>query len=119
MPKYEKYYIVEFRYAIKVDDVSNIPQAVSRAARICEHTHGFRPENWNARIFEYGSSQRDVGHVKEYFYNPNSAAYREIMKNISYHKELIEKGIDPINIGLFDKEVEIILDDFEDPDVGD
>lgn len=113
MPKYEKYYIVEYRYAIRVDDVTNIQQAVSRASRICEHTHGFKPENWYARIFEYGSSQKEVGHVKEYFYNPNSAAYREIMKNISYHQELIERGVDPVNIGLFEEELEI-LDDLED-----
>ena len=113
MPRYEKYYVVEFRFPFKVDGVDSIQQAVGRAVRICERMFGFKPSNWYARIFEYSASQKEPGYATEYFYNPNSSTYREITKNIGYHNDLVERGIDPIDIGLItedDKELVIEYD---------
>jgi hypothetical protein len=98
MPKYNKYFVIEYRLPIQVDDVSSIPEAVSRAKRIVENRFGFAPDNWNARVFEYDPEADVVGHVKEYFYNPHSASFREITKNLEYHKDMVEKGIDPSKI---------------------
>lgn len=93
MPKFNKYFVVEFRYPIKVDNVSSVQEAVSLAAQICEKELGVKPKNWFSRIFEYSTEKNEEGHVKEYFYNPNSSSYREITKNILYFNELVEKGL--------------------------
>jgi len=53
MPRYENYFIVEYRFPVIVEDVSTAAEAVSKANRICERVHGFKPSNWFARIFEY------------------------------------------------------------------
>jgi len=95
MPKYKNYFVVEFRVPVQVDDVDTVQEATSRAKRICERQYGFNPDNWYARIFEYSSEQDKPGPTAEYFYNPNSSSFREVMKNIGYHKDMIEKGIDP------------------------
>jgi hypothetical protein len=95
MPKHKRYFVVEFRLPFEVDDVTSVPIAVNRAKVMCENMFGFIPENWYARIFEYETDEENVGPFKEYFYNPNSATFREIDKNIGYHKDMIEKGIDP------------------------
>ena len=111
MPKFDNYYIVEFRIPIRVDDVDNVMSAVSIANRICERQHGFKPSNWFARIFEYTVGEKTVGHVREYFYNPNSSTSREIEKNIGYHNDLIKKGEVPadiveLNAKLVDEELD-------------
>lgn len=111
MPKFDNYYIVEFRIPIRVDDVDNVMSAVSIANRICERQHGFKPSNWFARIFEYTVGEKTVGHVREYFYNPNSSTSREIEKNIGYHNDLIKKGEVPadiveLNAKLIDEELD-------------
>ena len=93
MPKYNKYFIVEFRYPIKVDGINSVQEAVSLAAQICEKEFGIKPKNWFSRIFEYSTEKNEEGHVKEYFYNPNSSSYREITKNILYFNELIQQGL--------------------------
>jgi hypothetical protein len=95
MPKFGEYYIVEFRIPIKVDSVNSVQEAVSRAGQMCENQFGFKPNNWYARIFQYVTGVREIGHVKEFFYNPNSSTYREITKNISYFNELVHKGLSP------------------------
>ena len=96
MPKFDGYYIVEFRYAITIEDTDTVMEAVSKANRICERQHGFKPDNWYARIFEYSTAESETtGHIKEYFYNPHSATHREITKNIEYFSQLIEKGLSP------------------------
>lgn len=95
MPKFDKYYIVEFRYPIKIEDTDTAIEAASKASRICERVFGFKPDNWYARIFEYTTGEKITGPVKEYFYNPNSSNVREIEKNIGYFNDLIEKGIQP------------------------
>jgi hypothetical protein len=95
MPKYQNYFIVEYRIPIRVDDVATVAEAVSRAKKIIERQHGVSPDNWFARIFEYSIENDDPGVFKEYFYNPNSSSHREITKNIGYHKDMVEKGIDP------------------------
>jgi len=93
MPKFDQYYIVEFRMPIKVESVSSVQEAVSRAKQMCENQFGFKPDNWNARVFEYSTGVNITGHVKEYFYNPNSSNYREIVKNIEYFNDLVKKGM--------------------------
>lgn len=93
MPRYENYFIVEFRFPVIVEDVSTVSEAVSKANRICERVHGFKPTNWFARIFEYSTKAKTPGLSKEYFYNPNSSTYREITKNINFFNDLNEKGL--------------------------
>lgn len=93
MPKYENYFVVEFRFPVTVEDVSTVAEAVSKANRICERVHGFKPTNWFARIFEYSTRQKEPGLAKEYFYNPNSSTYREITKNVKFFNDLAEKGL--------------------------
>ena len=93
MPRYENYFVVEFRFPVMVEDVSTVAEAISKANRICERVHGFKPKNWFARIFEYSTREKSPGLAKEYFYNPNSSTYREITKNIKFFTELDAKGI--------------------------
>ena len=93
MPRFDQYYIVEFRMPIKIDSVSSVQEAVSRAKQMCENQFGFKPDNWNARVFEYSTGLDVTGHVKEYFYNPNSSSYREITKNTEYFNDLVKKGM--------------------------
>ena len=95
MPKFDKYYVVEFRYPIRIEETDTPMEAVSKAARICERSFGFKPDNWFARIFEYTTGEKRTGPVKEYFYNPNSSNVRDIEKNIGYFNDLVEKGIEP------------------------
>lgn len=115
MPRYENYFIVEFRFPVIVEDVSTPAEAVSKANRICERVHGFKPSNWFARIFEYSTRQKQPGLAKEYFYNPNSSTYREITKNIKFFNDLNEKGLSPDDV--FDYETFIskvsISEDFK------
>jgi hypothetical protein len=98
MPRYDQYYIVEFRVPIKVESVSSIQEAMSRAHKICQNQHGFRLDNWFARIFEYSTADNVAGPVKEYFYNPHSVSYRELTKNIEYFTDLVKKGELPPDI---------------------
>lgn len=93
MPRYENYFVVEFRFPVIVEDVSTVAEAMSKANRICERVHGFKPNNWFARIFEYSTRQKEPGLAKEYFYNPNSTTYREITKNIEFFSNLHHKGL--------------------------
>lgn len=95
MPKLVNYFVVEFRLPFQVEDVSTAQVAVSRARAMCENQFGFTPDNWYARVFEYIADDEVEGHVKEYFYNPNSLSLREITKNLEYHSEMVKKGIDP------------------------
>lgn len=110
MPKFGNYFIVEFRLPIKVEKVSSVQEAISRAKQTCENQFGFKPDNWNARVFEYSTGDSEIGHVKEYFYNPHSVTYREIQKNMEYHNDLVKKGLslDEIEQGIVvsDKENE-------------
>ena len=118
MPRYENYFVVEFRFPVMVEDVSTVAEAVSKANRICERVHGFKPTNWFARIFEYSTREKNPGLAKEYFYNPNSSTYREITKNIKFFSELDGKGISVddvfdyesyISKVAIDEEVKVIL----------
>ena len=93
MPRYENYCVVEFRFPVMIEDTSTVAEAISKANRICERVHGFKPTNWFARIFEYSTRDKSPGMSKEYFYNPNSSTYREVTKNIKFFKELDDKNI--------------------------
>ena len=95
MPKFNNYYVVEFRIPIRVEDVATVPEAVSLANRICQRQHGFKPDNWFARVFEYATDTDMAGPFKEYFYNPHSATYREVTKNHGYHNDLVKAGVNP------------------------
>lgn len=106
MPKHNEYFIVEYRFPIKIDSVNGIQEAVSMAAQVFQNQYGFKPENWNARIFQYSTDANVSGYVKEHFYNPNSATFREITKNIAYHADLIEKGEVPEGVKKIEDEEE-------------
>lgn len=95
MPKFDNYYVVEFRLPIKIDTANSVQEAVSIASQVCENQYGVKLENWYARIFEYTSGESILGYIKEYFYNPNSSTFREIKKNIEYFTDLAQKGLSP------------------------
>lgn len=118
MPKFDGYYIVEFRIPVRVDDSDSVQTALSKANRICQHQYGFKPDNWYARIFEYTTGENVVGPFKEYFYNPYSATYREIQKNIGYHNDLIKAGITPEDSFNYENVAEEIQMEDEIPVVG-
>jgi hypothetical protein len=105
MPKFGNYFVVEFRLPIQVDTVNTVKEALSIAGQICKDQHGFKPDNWYARIFEYNVGEKVSGHVKEYFYNPNSATAREITKNISHHNDLVSRGEVPSDIIEMNKKI--------------
>ena len=113
MPRYENYFIVEFRFPVIVEDVSTPAEAVSKANRICERVHGFKPTNWFARIFEYTVKQKDPGVAKEYFYNPNSSTYREIKKNIDFFNDLNSKGLSVEDVFDYEKFISKVAIDEE------
>ena len=92
LPKHNEYFIVEYRFPIKIESVNSVQEAMSMASRVFSNQFGFKPDNWNARIFQYSTDSNVSGYVKEFFYNPNSSSYREITKNIAYHSDLIAKG---------------------------
>lgn len=92
MPKHNEYFIVEYRFPIRIESVNSVQEAMSMASQVFQNQYGFKPDNWNARIFQYSTDSNVSGYVKEFFYNPNSATHREITKNIAYHSDLINKG---------------------------
>ena len=95
MPKFGNYFVVEFRFPIQVDTVNTVKEALSIAGQICKDQHGFKPDNWYARIFEYTTGDSVTGHVREYFYNPHSSTYREITKNVEYFTKLVNENLSP------------------------
>ena len=92
MPAHGKYHVVEYRYAVRIDDANNVMTAVAKANEIVERKWGFRPKNWFARIFEYFGGPDHTGPTNEYFYNPHSVSYRKIDTNWVSHEELIKDG---------------------------
>ena len=96
MAAFEDFYVVEYRYAVKIPMTqafnNSVPTAVSTANSICERVHGFRPNNWSASIFKYSTNEGVIGVEEEYFYNPHGATVRKIDSNWIDHLELIEKG---------------------------
>ena len=113
MPRYENYFIVEYRFPVIVEDVSTAAEAVSKANRICERVHGFKPSNWFARIFEYTVKQRSPGVAKEYFYNPNSSTYREITKNVEFFNDLNSRGLTVEDVFDYEKFISKVAIDEE------
>ena len=95
MSAFEDFYVVEYRYAVKIpmtqSNKNSIPTVVSTANSICERVHGFRPNNWSARIFKYSTNDGVIGVEDEYFYNPHGATVRKIDSNWIDHLELINK----------------------------
>ena len=125
MPKFDNYFVVEFRIPIRVEDSSSVYEALSKANRICQRQHGFKPDNWYARIFEYSTGVDTAGPFKEYFYNPYSATYREITKNHGYHNDLIKAGVNPedgfdydsvVNKLELEPEISIRIEDYDGDD---
>jgi hypothetical protein len=113
MPRFENYFVVEFRFPVMVEDVSTVAEAVSKANRICERVHGFKPTNWFARIFEYSTGQKSPGLSKEYFYNPNSSTYREIKKNIDLFNTLSKQGLSVEDVIDYEKYISMVAIDEE------
>lgn len=95
MGAFEDFYVVEYRYAVKVpitpSNRNSVQTAMSTANSICERIHGFRPSNWAARIFKYSTKEGVIGVEEEYFYNPHGASVRVVDSNWNTHSELIEK----------------------------
>jgi hypothetical protein len=95
MGAFEDYYIVEYRYAVKVPinkgNRNSVPAAVSTANSICERIHGFRPSNWFARIFKYSTKDGVIGVEEEYFYNPHGATVRTVDGNWINHEEMLKE----------------------------
>tara|TARA_Y100001951_G_C11258489_1_gene250961 strand:+ start:587 stop:889 length:303 start_codon:yes stop_codon:yes gene_type:complete len=92
MPVHGKYYVIEYRYAVRVDGENNVMAAITKANEMVQKTHGFRPKNWFARIFEYFGGVDEVGPTNEYFYNPHSVSYRKIDSNWETHAEIVKNG---------------------------
>ena len=92
MPVHGRYYIIEYRYAVRIDGESNVMAAITKANEKCEKIYGFRPKNWFARIFEYFGGVDEVGPTNEYFYNPHNTSYRKIDTNWTSHDEIIKNG---------------------------
>ena len=95
MGAFEDFYVVEYRYAVKIpmtqSNKNSVPTAVSTANSICERVHGFRPNNWSARIFKYSTNEGVVGVEEEYFYNPHGATVTKIDSNSIDNLEQINK----------------------------
>lgn len=104
MPKHQEYFVVEYRFPIQINSVGSVQEAISMAGQVFQNQFGFKPDNWNARIFQYSTDSNAVGYVKEFFYNPNSATYREITKNVAYHADLLAKGLLPEGVKKEDNE---------------
>jgi hypothetical protein len=90
-----KYYVVEARLPIQIDEAVSPEEAARKAARLIEREYGVNISNWYLRIFEYGGGLEDVGVTAEYFSNPSGSKFRVIDGNITKHNEMVEKGITP------------------------
>lgn len=85
----KKYYVVEFRFPLAIQEASSPDDAALQARRICEKEYGFFPSNWFTRVFEYGDKEKGIGVVGEYFANPTGTTFREVSQNIGKHEEII------------------------------
>lgn len=91
-----KYWVVEARLPVQINDAASPEEAARKAAKQIQYQHGIDISNWFLRVFEYGGDDNDqVGVVKEHFSNPAGTKYREIEQNVQKHQELFEQGKTP------------------------
>lgn len=84
----EKFWIVEFRFPMLVNDSDNAEDAAAKAARHFEKEYGVNPSRWFSRVFKYGKDA--VGPVEEYFFNPAGVKAYVKDKNHLEHKDIID-----------------------------
>lgn len=85
-----KYYVVEFRFPLKIEEAKNEKDAAEQAAKLCEEKFGIKPDLWYTRVFQY-SDDEGIGIEAEYFCNPQGTHFRKIDKNLEKHEKLLEK----------------------------
>lgn len=93
----KSYWVVEYRYAVTVTDGDSPEEAAGEAAELIKKEFGFRPNNWNARVFEYGASTTVVGPLAEYFCNPNGTKFRKLDQNDLEHGRMYHDNLQKDN----------------------
>lgn len=91
----EKYWVVEARLPIQINDADTAEEAARKAAKQIEFQHGISISNWFLRVFEYGGEKDEVGVVREWFSNPAGTKFRDIEGNVEVHQSLYEEGKTP------------------------
>lgn len=86
----DKYWIVEYRLPIQIDDASDANEAAEKASRILYNETGVEVSNWFARVFEYGGDVEDIGIQAEWFFNPTGVAARVWDQNHAEHDEIVK-----------------------------
>ena len=91
MPKSDKKrFVVEFRFPVEIKGPEDAKAAAEEGRAYFSQKYGFIPDLWNARVFEYGTSEGEVGAEKEYFFSPTGMQMKEISKNINLHEARIK-----------------------------
>jgi len=91
----ERYYVVEARLPIQINEALSVEEAARKAARIIERDYGVNVSNWFFRVFVYGDSDGKLGPVEEWFANPSGSKFRQREQNHELHFEMIEKNETP------------------------
>lgn len=68
-------YIIEFKFAVGVEDDVTVQEALEIAAQNCEIVYNFKPTIWFATISKFDNNS-DI--EKKYFYNPHSSTFLEV-----------------------------------------
>ena len=84
----EKFWVIEFRFPILVENVENAEDAALAASKRFEKEYGVNPSRWFARAFRYGKDS--IGPIEEYFFNPAGVKAYVKDKNYIEHKEIID-----------------------------
>jgi hypothetical protein len=97
MTNNKNYWVVEYRYAVTITDGETPEEAAEQASDVIKKELGFRPSNWNARVFEYGASTTVVGPLAEYFCNPHGTKFRKLDKNDEEHGRMFHEKLEKDN----------------------
>lgn len=99
-----KYYVVEARLPVQINDADSPADAAQKAARRLSFEYGVDVSNWFLRVFVYGGEdEMDVGPQETWFCNPSGTKFRKLDENILSHAEMIEKGMTPDGPSTDDK----------------
>lgn len=88
----KRYFIVEFRLPVEVQEAPSVEEAARKARRQLENDTGINVSNWYTRVFEYAEGPDNVGPIAEFFANPPGIVFRQVDQNINHHEELIKEG---------------------------
>lgn len=91
----ERYYVVEARLPVQINEALSVEEAARKAARIIERDYGVNVSNWFFRVFVYGDSDGELGPVEEWFSNPSGTKFRQRTQNNNIHNEMIAKNQTP------------------------